>query len=149
MAYDETGPTGEVLPTAVRTGSDEDGGCFTNSVPLRITLTQVPGVAVIVRLAGEIDPDQRRALAEVLDSAVARHQPRLVVDIAAVGFCDCTVLNVLLSTCLASQEAGVELVVTGADHQARRLFEITGADRVFTLRTTVSSALAGARESNG
>ncbi|KIQ67241.1 hypothetical protein TR51_01880 [Kitasatospora griseola] len=116
---------------------------------MRITVALVSDVAVIVRLDGEIDQDQRRPLEDVLNSAVARHLPCVVVDIAAVGFCDCTALNALLSARLAAREAGVELLIAGADRQARRLFEITGADGVLTLRTTVAGALTGAREKNG
>ncbi|MEU8925245.1 STAS domain-containing protein [Kitasatospora sp. NPDC048545] len=147
MADHKVGPADEAVPKAAGAEPVRTPGCFPTPAPLRITTTEVPG-AVIVRLEGEIDQDQRRRLEEALDAAVARGCPRLVVDMSAVDFCDSTALNALLEARLTANAADIDLLVAGPRPQARRLFEITGADEILNL-STVRAALAGIREKGG
>ncbi|OEV39150.1 hypothetical protein HS99_0018460 [Kitasatospora aureofaciens] len=111
---------------------------------LRVTAFTVPGRAVVVRLDGDADHDQRRHLEAALSRAVALRPPRLVIDLAGLGFCDCTCLNALLGARLAAQAAAIELLLAAPTAQARRLLEITGTDELFTVRPSVCAALGDA-----
>ncbi|MFJ9448234.1 STAS domain-containing protein [Kitasatospora sp. NPDC101235] len=109
--------------------------------PLRISAFVVPGRAVVVRLDGDVGQDQRRRLEAALGRAVALRPPRLVVDLAGLGFCDSSCVNALLGARLAAQAAAVELLLAAPTAQARRLLEITGTDGLFTVRPSVRAAL--------
>ncbi|WP_354644762.1 STAS domain-containing protein [Kitasatospora camelliae] len=109
---------------------------------LRITTTTGSGAARIVHLNGQVDQDQRLRLESALERAVADRPPRLVVDLAGLGFCDSTGLNALLKTRIAARAAGLPLVLAAPTSQTRRLLEITGADEVFTIYDSVRAALA-------
>ena len=86
---------------------------------------------LLVSARGEVDlytaPDLERTLAE----AVAEAPAQLVVDLSEASFVDSTALQVLLRAArqLAQQEGVLTVVVP--DPTVRRVFEITGFDRVF------------------
>ncbi|MFF4041180.1 STAS domain-containing protein [Streptomyces sp. NPDC001816] len=75
--------------------------------------------------------DSIRPLADVLQSAAEKY-PRVAVDTAAVSFADATFLNLLISVHHAT-----DLRVVAPSAQLRRLLELTGADRVLKVRTTL------------
>ncbi|OKK22371.1 metal ABC transporter substrate-binding protein [Streptomyces sp. CB00455] len=97
-------------------------------------------VAVVLKLAGELDHDTAQPLRAALDAAVARGG-RLVVDLSGLGFCDSTGLNVLLHSRLSAQEAGGTLELAGLRGSVARMFRITGADAVFPVHADVAQAL--------
>ncbi|MGW2256135.1 STAS domain-containing protein [Kitasatospora sp. NPDC001660] len=107
---------------------------------LRITGLATPE-AVVCRLEGEIDQDQRPRLENALARIIRDRPPRLVVDLAGVDFCDSTGLNILLQTRQDAALAGTSLVLAALSPQIRRLLEITGTDDVFTIRDSVHAAL--------
>ncbi|WP_327387593.1 STAS domain-containing protein [Streptomyces sp. NBC_01207] len=96
--------------------------------------------AVVLTLAGELDHDTAQPLRDALDGALAPGR-RLLVDMADLGFCDSTGLNVLLNTRLAAQEAGAGLELAGLHGPVARMFRITGADGVFPVHADVTEAL--------
>ncbi|MFB7252989.1 STAS domain-containing protein [Streptomyces nojiriensis] len=96
--------------------------------------------AVVLTLAGELDHDTAQPLRDALDEALAPGR-RLLVDMAGLGFCDSTGLNVLLNTRLAAQEAGAGLELAGLHGPVARMFRITGADGVFPVHADVTEAL--------
>ncbi|MFI8454316.1 STAS domain-containing protein [Kitasatospora sp. NPDC085464] len=113
---------------------------------LRITTTKLPGTAVIVRLDGEADQEDRCRLDNALSRALQDRPPRLVIDLADQTFCYSVCLNALLVARLDAKAAGVEMVLAAPPPQTMRLLEVTGTDEVFTVRSSVRTALAGARE---
>ncbi|MFH9355170.1 STAS domain-containing protein [Kitasatospora sp. NPDC017646] len=118
--------------------SDTIGPC------LRIT-TLSTGETVVCRLAGEIDQVQRPKLGNALARAVSQRPHQLIVDMAAVSFCDSSGPNALLQTLQDAALAGTLLVLTSLPPQVRRLLEVTGTDEVFTIRDSVYAALHGDR----
>lgn len=110
--------------------------------PLRVTVSTVPGTAVVVRVEGELDQDTQPLLRDALAKAIRQRPGVLVVDLSDLAFCYSVCLNTLLTARLDAQALGLEMVLAGATPQALRLLEITGVDQLFTLRTNVRSALA-------
>ena len=86
---------------------------------------------------GEIDlassPEFRVAIHDLLDAGVRD----VVVDLTAVSFIDSSGLGVLVGALKRVNELGGDagLVLVGLDGPARRVFEITGLDQVFELRS--------------
>ena len=99
----------------------------------------------VVALTGEIDlytaPELKQELVRLIDTGVRA----LVVDLSTTTFLDSTTLGVLISGVkrLRPVRGRLELVVV--DPAIRKVFEITGLDRVFALHETRAAALATAR----
>ncbi|MGW5849692.1 STAS domain-containing protein [Streptomyces sp. NPDC055254] len=113
----------------------DDAGRFT------VAVQPVDG-GVVLALAGELDHDTAQPLREALDAAVTPGA-RLLVDLADLGFCDSTGLNVLLHGRLAAQDTGGTLELAGLRGPVARMFHITGADGLFPVHADVSQALTG------
>ncbi|WP_086828195.1 STAS domain-containing protein [Streptomyces sp. NRRL B-24572] len=98
-----------------------------------------PGT-VVLALDGELDHDT----ADPLRSALREYAGamRVVVDCAGLRFCDSTGLNVLLRTRLRLLAEGGHVDLAGLRPPVRRIFEITGALRVFRVYADVDAALA-------
>ncbi|MER5352052.1 STAS domain-containing protein [Kitasatospora sp. NPDC002551] len=112
---------------------------------LRITIRTLPGTAVIVRLDGEADQEDRPGLDHALSRALRDRPPRLVIDLAGQTFCYSVCLNALLAARLDANAAGVEMMLAAPPPQTVRLLKITGADTAFTIHPSLHAALAGAR----
>ncbi|GAA2602205.1 STAS domain-containing protein [Actinomadura fulvescens] len=96
----------------------------------------------VARLRGELDLATAPSLRERL-SAVPRTDTRLLIlDLAAVSFCDATGLTVLTSVRRRASVLGVALVVAAPCPQLTKLLHATGLERDFTVRATVADALA-------
>ncbi|MFD3807048.1 STAS domain-containing protein [Streptomyces sp. NPDC058611] len=107
-----------------------------------VAVRAVDGV-VVLELAGELDHDTAQPLREALDAAVTPGG-RLLVDLAGLGFCDSTGLNVLLHGRLTAREAGATVELAGLRGSVSRMFRITGADGVFPVHASVAEALSPA-----
>ncbi|MGW1468927.1 STAS domain-containing protein [Streptomyces sp. NPDC001493] len=103
--------------------------------------TRTEGGSEIVTPVGELDHHTADLLREPLESAVEQGRVRLIVDCSGLEFCDSTGLNVLLGARLQAEEAGGEVHLAGMRPVVARVFEITGAEAVFTVHDTVQDAL--------
>ncbi|MGW1895728.1 STAS domain-containing protein [Streptomyces sp. NPDC002004] len=101
------------------------------------------GSSAVVTPAGELDHHTADLLREPLEGCVADGYVRLVVDCSLLEFCDSTGLNVLLGARLKAEAAGGAVHLTGMRPVVARVFEITGAEAVFTVHDTLEEALAG------
>ncbi|MFD9124040.1 STAS domain-containing protein [Kitasatospora sp. NPDC059571] len=108
---------------------------------LRITPRETPIPSLIIRLEGEVTQDERAVLEQALEEAVAAGPALLVVDLTPLVFCSSACLNALLRARLAAEEAGVWLVLAGPGPQLRQLLDITGTDRVFTVRPSLQAVI--------
>ncbi|GGU64779.1 hypothetical protein GCM10010502_14460 [Kitasatospora aureofaciens] len=109
---------------------------------LRATTTVVDGQAVIVRLDGEVDLEDRQPLQQALARVMQTRPPQLIVDLTGLAFCHSVCLNALLTARRRAKAAGVEMVLAAPPPQTRRVLEITGTDQVFTICSSVRTALA-------
>lgn len=104
------------------------------------------GVSVVVTPEGELDHHTADLLREPLEQGVEDGYNRLVVDCSRLEFCDSTGLNVLLGARLKAEAAGGGVHLAGMLPVVARVFEITGAEAVFTLHPDLDSALANVAE---
>jgi anti-sigma B factor antagonist len=96
----------------------------------------------VIALAGEVDlytaPEFKQQLLDVIGGG----GKDVVVDFSDTTFIDSTTLGVLVGGVkrLRAQEGRLSLVCS--DRNIRKIFEITGLDRVFTIYPTRDEALA-------
>ncbi|MET7681966.1 STAS domain-containing protein [Streptomyces sp. NPDC005423] len=100
------------------------------------------GASAVVTPAGELDHHTADLLREPLEELLDKGHTRLVVDCSRLEFCDSTGLNVLLGARLKAENAGGAVHLVAMLPVVARVFEITGADSVFTLHETLADALA-------
>ncbi|MEV6649416.1 STAS domain-containing protein [Streptomyces sp. NPDC051219] len=100
------------------------------------------GRSAIVTPAGELDHHTAELLREPLDACLEAGSTRLVVDCSRLEFCDSTGLNVLLGARLKAEAAGGAVHLAGMLPVVARVFEITGAESVFTVHESLDAALA-------
>ncbi|GFH37329.1 STAS domain-containing protein [Streptomyces pacificus] len=100
------------------------------------------GQSEVVTPAGELDHHTADLLRTPLENALDQGRARLVVDCSHLEFCDSTGLNVLLGARLRAEAAGGGVHLAGMLPVVARVFEITGAEAVFTVHDTVEAALA-------
>ncbi|MEW1752952.1 STAS domain-containing protein [Streptomyces angustmyceticus] len=100
------------------------------------------GASAVVTVSGELDHHTADLLRESLEGCVDDGYARLVVDCSPLEFMDSTGLNVLLGARLKAEAAGGGVHLAGMQPVVARVFEITGAEAVFTVHDTVDAALA-------
>lgn len=97
---------------------------------------------VTVRFSGDLDIADtgtlRGVLAQALDCS-----PRVVADLAAVGFIDCAVLGVFVAARNLARGAGGDLLLAGTSGKVARVVGVTGMDGVFPFFPSADDA-AGA-----
>jgi len=89
----------------------------------------VPVISVI----GEIDVATAPQLRESLHGVIAAGRATVVLNLLEVTFIDSTALGVLVGGLKRCRELGGELHVVVADARIRKIFEITGLNKVFPL----------------
>ncbi|MGY1436144.1 MULTISPECIES: STAS domain-containing protein [Streptomyces] len=107
---------------------------------LTVDLRHEEGSAVVTP-EGELDHHTAELLREPLERSVDEGYSRLVVDCSRLEFCDSTGLNVLLGARLKAEAEGGAVHLAGMLPVVARVFEITGANAVFTVHDDLASAL--------
>ncbi|WKX70727.1 STAS domain-containing protein [Streptomyces sp. XD-27] len=100
------------------------------------------GASAVVTPVGELDHHTAELLREPLEKSVEDGLVRLVVDCSRLDFCDSTGLNVLLGARLKAEAEGGGVHLAGMRPVVARVFEITGAEAVFTVHDTLDAALS-------
>ncbi|MEV4538065.1 STAS domain-containing protein [Asanoa sp. NPDC049518] len=95
--------------------------------PLVVTTERADDL-VRLRLAGELDMSTAPELLQRIIALAAQGTPRLVVDLAALTFCDSAGLTVFVRGDRRCAEAGGWLRLTGAYGHVARVIEISGVD---------------------
>jgi anti-sigma B factor antagonist len=106
---------------------------------LTIRVRREPGYVIVI-VAGEIDFATVPRLRARLFALAAVGCP-LVVDLDQVSYIDAAGLGALVSAARRAAVHGTSLHVVCARPQTRRLFRITGLDRVVPLAGTLAEAL--------
>ncbi|MFF3244442.1 STAS domain-containing protein [Streptomyces sp. NPDC002870] len=100
------------------------------------------GHSEVVKPAGELDHHTAELLRVPLDDALEQGRARLVIDCSQLEFCDSTGLNVLLGARLKAEAAGGGVHLAGMLPVVARVFEITGAEAVFSVHDSLEDALS-------
>jgi anti-anti-sigma factor len=100
---------------------------------LELKVTERDGETV-VSAAGELDVNTAPDLREQLARLIADGTRHIVVDLADVSFVDSTALSVLVSALKRLRQASGDLELASPNPSVRRVFEITGLTRLFTIR---------------
>ncbi|THA56524.1 anti-sigma factor antagonist [Streptomyces sp. A1136] len=96
-----------------------------NHSVLRLSVREADGPRLVAALAGAMDWHTARQLREEATSLVEVN-PRLVLDVSAVTFCDSSGLSALVQLRRRALDAGGSVVLTGVPGHLRRLLEISG-----------------------
>jgi anti-sigma B factor antagonist len=102
-------------------------------VTLELTVADDDGETVVTA-AGELDINTAPELREQLARLVNEGARQIVVDLTKVSFVDSTALSVLVSALKRLRQAGGDLELASPNPSVRRVFEITGLTRLFTIR---------------
>ena len=96
----------------------------------------------LIDLEGEVDvytaPQLKQQIIALLDGGV-KH---LVVNLSAVDYLDSTALGVLIGGLKRLRERNGTLDLICPNQRIKRIFEITGLDRIFEIFATEEAALA-------
>lgn len=88
---------------------------------------------VVVAATGEVDLHTSSQLGRALEELAAEGVRRVVVDLSDVTFVDSTGLHALLCGARQLERENGELIVVVPDPKVRRVFEITGFDRLISI----------------
>jgi stage II sporulation protein AA (anti-sigma F factor antagonist) len=97
--------------------------------------------ALVITVAGEVDFETISALDEALASAAEEAPPVVIADFTEVTFMDSTGLNALLTAHRELLARGRRLALAGAQPAVLRVLDLTGADKVIPIYSTVDQAL--------
>ena len=107
---------------------------------LRISVDVRPGAAV-VQVVGDVSAINIDPFRKGIADAIARKQPRTVVDLSQTTFLSSPGLAVLVQGLQLSQRGGSTLFLAGANERVRGIFEIARLTEVFKMVPTVEDAL--------
>jgi anti-sigma B factor antagonist len=100
---------------------------------LDLTVSEHEGETVITA-AGELDVNTAPELREQLARLITGGANHVAIDLASVSFVDSTALSVLVSALKRLRQADGDLQLASPTPSVRRVFEITGLTRLFTIR---------------
>jgi anti-sigma B factor antagonist len=109
--------------------------------PLRITTAQLGSSAYVVSVTGELDVSNAHEFAEECKRVLDRGATRLVVDLVGLSFMDSVAIGALAKAANGIRAGGGECVVVVDDPRIRRVFEITGIDRIFRIERSLAEAI--------
>ena len=115
---------------------------------LKMNTRSVDSEASIIDLEGEVDvytaPQLKQQIITLLDGGVKR----VIVNLTAVDYLDSTALGVLIGGLKRLRERDGTLDLICPNPRIKRIFEITGLDKIFDIYSTEQEAtkMAGTRE---
>jgi len=104
--------------------------------------TSVRDGHVVVALCGELDVTGA-VDAEAAITALATRGRRLIIDMSALDFIDCSSLSVLLRVQGLALRGGGDVVLAAPQPHVLRLLRLTATDEAFWVHGSVEAAVAG------
>ena len=98
------------------------------------------GKYTVLSVLGEVDVYTAPKFREQLIELVAQGKQRIVVDLDAVDFLDSTGLGVLVGGLKRLRSHDGDLLLVCNQSRIRKVFEITGLTKVFSIYETVDAA---------
>lgn len=112
---------------------------------LGLDVSDRDGFAVLA-VSGEVDVATVPRLREQLHGLVADGRTSIVVDLDKVDFLDSTGLGVLVGALKRVKANDGELALVCTQPRIRKVFEVTGLTKVFSLYDSVDEAVTGTSE---
>ena len=115
---------------------------------LKMNTRSIESEASIIDLEGEVDvytaPQLKQQIITLLDAGVKR----VIVNLTAVDYLDSTALGVLIGGLKRLRERDGTLDLICPNQRIKRIFEITGLDKIFDIYSTEEETIktAGSRE---
>ena len=109
--------------------------------PLRITTAQLGSSAYVISVTGELDVSNAEQFSEESARVIDRGATRMVVDLVGLSFMDSAALGALTKAANRMRAEGGECVVVVDDPRIRRVFEITGLERIFRIERSLAEAI--------
>jgi anti-sigma B factor antagonist len=100
--------------------------------PLQLRLSQ-DGTECVAELSGELDVSTSEHLRAQLLTLIEDGCRTLVIDMSDLALIDSTGLGVLVGVMKRVLQHGGQMVLQSPRPAARKVFDITGLDRVFTI----------------
>ncbi|MFH8347815.1 STAS domain-containing protein [Streptomyces sp. NPDC018045] len=111
----------------------------------RLTTRRTDGDLALAALAGDLDLTTAPALRAAALDLIGRGHRHLVLDMAAVSFCDSSGFNALVGIWRCAKEADGTLGLAAVSGRLARLLKITGLDVLLPAYPTTAEALAAPR----
>ena len=99
--------------------------------------------SVVITVRGDLDVDTGVILDETLDRVLDRPDPRVVIDLSGIEFCDSTGLGALVAGDDRARAAGGWLRLAAPGEFVERLLGTAGRTTRLAVFATVGDALAG------
>ncbi|MEU9230645.1 STAS domain-containing protein [Streptomyces massasporeus] len=96
-----------------------------------------PGLA-IATIVGDVDVHTAPTLRSGALEIISHGHPRLVLDLAQVGFCDSAGLSAIIGIWHAAQEAGGSLSLAAVPDRLMRMLSMTGVDSLLPVHATAT-----------
>lgn len=89
----------------------------------------------VIALEGEVDVYTAPQLKQAMTALLEKGAKRIVVDLTKVEYLDSTALGVLIGGLKRLREAEGNLFLICPSARIKRVFEITGLDKIFNIHT--------------
>jgi anti-sigma B factor antagonist len=109
---------------------------------LRNLAVRVDGPVAVVMLPAEVDIANSGEITDLLLAVLNTNVATLVADMTATTFCACDGVSALVRAYLRAADNGSEVRVAARAPLVRRLFALTGVDRLIQVFDTVEAATA-------
>jgi len=105
--------------------------------------TKIENGAAFVTLTGRLTlgKDVER-LEKAVDDLIAENQKMFIFDASALDYADSAGIGTVVACLTHIKKAGGEMRLAGANARVRRLFQMTGVDKLLALYPTVAEARA-------
>lgn len=111
---------------------------------LQIKVRTCDGIPVI-ELAGEVDAYTSARFREVMLDAIETHGARIVISMREVDYIDSSGLGALVGGLKRVSERDGKIVIVCDQSQVRKVFEITGLEKVFPIFESEDAAFQAVR----
>jgi anti-anti-sigma factor len=109
---------------------------------MKMELEDMSGGVTRIALDGDLDALGANEI-DLQFQAVASSRPKIIVDLARVGFLASIGIRTLIMAAKANARKGGKLVLVNPDEMVRKVLSGCGADSVLSIEGSIDSALAG------
>jgi anti-sigma B factor antagonist len=122
-----------------------DGSIFHPEFRFGLSTSNFSGTHVVA-VRGELDLHTVPELKRTLDQIAEVDSPYVIVDLTHAALVDSTSLGALLETARGLRANGGELVVSCRERSIRKVFAVTGVDRLIPMHASLEEAVQQALE---